>query len=66
MSEIRYIAIEGVIGAGKTSLAKKLADKLGANLIMEQFEENPFLEKFYGDRRRYAFIYSKKIKYLLT
>lgn len=55
MSELRYIAIEGVIGAGKTSLANKLADKLGANLILEQFEENPFLEKFYGDRRRYAF-----------
>ncbi len=55
MSELRYIAIEGVIGAGKTSLANKLADKLGANLILEQFEENPFLEKFYGDRRRFAF-----------
>ncbi len=55
MSEIRYIAIEGVIGAGKTSLAQKLADKLGANLILEEFEENPFLEKFYEDRRRFAF-----------
>jgi len=55
VSEIRYIAIEGVIGAGKTSLAKKLADKLGANLILEEFEENPFLEKFYEDRRRFAF-----------
>ena len=55
MSEIRYIAIEGVIGAGKTTLAQKLCDKLGANLILEQFEENPFLEKFYDDRKRYAF-----------
>jgi len=55
LSEIRYIAIEGVIGAGKTSLAQKLCDKLGANLILEQFEENPFLEKFYDDRKRYAF-----------
>lgn len=55
MAELRYIAIEGVIGAGKTSLAQKLADKLGANLILEQFEENPFLEKFYNDRKRYAF-----------
>lgn len=55
MAELRYIAIEGVIGAGKTSLAQKLADKLGANLILEQFEENPFLEKFYDDRKRYAF-----------
>ncbi|NJD21559.1 MAG: deoxynucleoside kinase [Melioribacter sp.] len=55
MSEIRYIAIEGVIGAGKTSLAQKLCDKLGAYLILEQFEENPFLEKFYEDRKRFAF-----------
>ena len=55
MSEIRYIAIEGVIGAGKTTLAQKLCDKLGANLILEQFEENPFLEKFYDDRKRFAF-----------
>ena len=55
MSEIRYIAIEGVIGAGKTSLALKLAKKLSANLILEEFETNPFLEKFYDDRKRYAF-----------
>ena len=55
MAELRYIAIEGVIGAGKSSLARKLADKLSANLIMEEFEENPFLEKFYDDRKRYAF-----------
>lgn len=55
MSEIRYIAIEGVIGAGKSSLAQKLSDKLGANQIMEEFEENPFLEKFYNDRKRFAF-----------
>ena len=55
MAELRYIAIEGVIGAGKSSLARKLADKLSANLIMEEFEENPFLEKFYDDRKRFAF-----------
>ncbi|MBA4405683.1 deoxynucleoside kinase [bacterium] len=55
MAELRYIAIEGVIGAGKSSLARKLADRLSANLIMEEFEENPFLEKFYDDRKRYAF-----------
>jgi deoxyadenosine/deoxycytidine kinase len=53
--ELRYIAIEGVIGAGKTSLAQKLSTKLGSNLILEQFEENPFLEKFYVDRNRFAF-----------
>ncbi len=55
MAEIRYIAIEGVIGAGKSSLARKLSERLNANLIMEQFEENPFLEKFYEDRKRFAF-----------
>ena len=55
MIELRYIAIEGVIGAGKTSLAQKLSTKLGSNLILEQFEENPFLEKFYTDRNRFAF-----------
>lgn len=54
-SELRYIAVEGVIGAGKTALAKKLKAKLDARLIFEQFETNPFLEKFYNDRRRYAF-----------
>jgi len=55
VQDIRYIAIEGVIGAGKTTLAKMLAEKLNANLILEEFQENPFLEKFYEDRRRYAF-----------
>jgi len=54
-SEIKYIAIEGVIGAGKTSLARKIKDKLNAQLIVEQFEANPFLESFYSDRKRYAF-----------
>lgn len=55
IEETRYIAIEGVIGVGKTSLAKKISDKLEAELILEQFEANPFLEKFYGDRKRFAF-----------
>lgn len=55
MSEIRYIAIEGVIGAGKTTLAKKLSEKLNSNLVLEEFEANPFLENFYEDRKRYAF-----------
>ncbi len=55
MADIKYIAIEGVIGAGKTSLAKKLAEKLQSKLILEEFEANPFLEKFYEDRKRYAF-----------
>jgi len=54
-SEVKYIAIEGVIGAGKTSLARRISEKLSAQLILEQFEANPFLENFYSDRRRYAF-----------
>lgn len=54
-SKIKYIAIEGVIGAGKTSLARKIKDKLNAQLIVEQFEVNPFLENFYLERKRYAF-----------
>jgi len=55
VAELHYIAIEGVIGAGKTSLARMLSEKLSADLILEQFEENPFLEKFYDDRKRFAF-----------
>jgi deoxyguanosine kinase len=54
-SEIHYIAIEGVIGAGKTSLARMLSERLGARLVLEQFEENPFLPKFYEDPEHYAF-----------
>ncbi len=52
-----YIAIEGTIGAGKTSLAKKLSDDYNGNLILEEFEENknPFLPKFYTDPSKYAF-----------
>lgn len=52
---INYIAVEGVIGAGKTSLASKIAEKLNARLILERFEENPYLEKFYRNRDAYAF-----------
>lgn len=55
MAEIRYIAVEGVIGAGKTSLARILANKINAKIILEEFETNPFLAKFYDDRKRYAF-----------
>lgn len=51
---IKYIAIEGVIGAGKTTLAKMLAKKMNANLVLESYEDNPFLEKFYKNPRRYA------------
>lgn len=52
---LHYIAVEGVIGAGKTTLATLLANRLNADLVLEQFENNPFLEKFYKDRKRYAF-----------
>ena len=45
----RYIVIEGPIGVGKTSLAKKLAESLSADLVLEQVYENPFLERFYQD-----------------
>ena len=50
-----YIAIEGVIGVGKTTLARLLQPAFQANLLLEVFEENPFLSKFYEDRARYAF-----------
>jgi deoxyguanosine kinase len=50
-----YIAIEGVIGVGKTTLARMLAPSFGADLLLEVFEENPFLSDFYSDRARYAF-----------
>ncbi|HWP82820.1 MAG TPA: deoxynucleoside kinase [Bacteroidota bacterium] len=54
-SDIRHIAIEGVIGAGKTTLAKMLAERLGGRLVLERFDENPFLPKFYQDPEHYAF-----------
>ncbi len=50
-----YIAIEGVIGVGKTTLARLLQPEFHANLLLEVFEENPFLSDFYADRERYAF-----------
>jgi deoxyadenosine/deoxycytidine kinase len=50
----RHIVIEGPIGAGKTSLARKLAEASGAHLLLEQPGANPFLERFYRDSRRYA------------
>jgi deoxyguanosine kinase len=50
-----YIAIEGVIGVGKTTLARLLQPAFQSNLLLEVFEENPFLSNFYSDRARYAF-----------
>ena len=55
MENVRFTAIEGVIGSGKTSLAKLLADQFHAGTIAEKFEDNPFLEKFYSDPKKYAF-----------
>jgi deoxyadenosine/deoxycytidine kinase len=51
----RHIAIEGPIGVGKSSLARRLGAHLGADLLLEKAEENPFLQRFYRDRTAYAF-----------
>jgi deoxyguanosine kinase len=50
-----YVAIEGVIGVGKTTLARLLQSAFNAEILLEVFEENPFLSDFYSDRERYAF-----------
>jgi deoxyguanosine kinase len=50
-----YIAVEGVIGVGKTTLARLAQNEFGTQLLLEEFEENPFLADFYTDRERYAF-----------
>jgi deoxyadenosine/deoxycytidine kinase len=55
MKEPNYIAIEGVIGVGKTTLARLLSEAFGARLVLEIVEENPFLKDFYRDMRRHAF-----------
>ncbi|MDG1328604.1 MAG: 2-amino-4-hydroxy-6-hydroxymethyldihydropteridine diphosphokinase [Flavobacteriaceae bacterium] len=55
MSKFRYVAIEGNIGAGKTSLATQLASDFNTKLVLERFKENPFLPEFYKDPDRFAF-----------
>ena len=55
LKQLNYIAIEGNIGAGKTTLATKIAEDCNAKLILERFADNPFLPKFYKDQNRYAF-----------
>lgn len=59
-----YIAIEGVIGVGKTTLTRMLCERLQAQQLLEIFEENPFLSDFYDDRARYAF--QTQIYFLLS
>ncbi len=51
----RFVVIEGVIGVGKTSLARRLAETIGAEAVLEQAGDNPFLERFYKDPRAAAF-----------
>ena len=51
----KFIVIEGLIGAGKTSLSKKIAEQFNAKLILEQFADNPFLPKFYKEPDKYSF-----------
>jgi deoxyadenosine/deoxycytidine kinase len=55
MEKSRYIAIEGPIGVGKTTLATAMADRLGGRVVLEAVEENPFLPGFYQDRKKHAF-----------
>jgi deoxyguanosine kinase len=62
--EKRYIAVEGPIAVGKTSLARMLAAELGGETLLERTDDNPFLERFYRDKKRYAF--QTQIFFLLT
>jgi deoxyadenosine/deoxycytidine kinase len=54
IAQCRYIVVEGPIGAGKTSLARQLAEHLSADMLLEQPEDNPFLPRFYDDMARFA------------
>jgi deoxyguanosine kinase len=54
LEKYRYIVVEGPIGVGKTSLTQRLADYVGAKVLLEKPQDNPFLERFYQDAARYA------------
>ncbi len=62
--EPRYIAVEGVIGVGKTTFARMLAERIDAELLNEEVFENPFLVDFYKNRKRYAF--SAQLYFLIS
>ncbi len=62
-TQLRYIAVEGPIGVGKTSLVKKLADSFESELLLEKAEENPFIARFYENPRQYAL--STQLSFLL-
>ena len=64
MKRKQLVVVEGVIGAGKTTLSEYLAEAWDARLVHEEVEENPYLEEFYRDRRRYAF--QTQITFLLS
>jgi deoxyguanosine kinase len=54
LNTLKFVAVEGAIGSGKTSLARKLAERLRGELLLEKPNDNPFLERFYADRERHA------------
>jgi deoxyadenosine/deoxycytidine kinase len=64
MSQFNYIAVEGIVGSGKTSLANFLGQKLGAALVLDHTQANPFLADFYANPARFSF--SAQIFFLLT
>lgn len=53
-SHLRYVAVDGPIGVGKTTFCRILADRIGGHLVLEEADKNPFLKDFYHDRKRYA------------
>jgi deoxyadenosine/deoxycytidine kinase len=64
MDRARYIAVEGPIGVGKTTLAQRLAERLRGRTLLEPVEDNPFLERFYDDPRKHAF--QTQVAFLLS